>query len=108
MPRLRVWEVHIQGKVPQELVPNGEVDPDGSRDFVQKGQKSSGELTALKGAWLVREGAVGNVPSGNALAAYFTLLVRIALTDHKPPEKTMLYLFVRKLSTGQRTLKSFI
>jgi hypothetical protein len=36
------------------------------------------------------------------------LLVRIALTDHKPPEKTMLYLFVRKLSTGQRTLKSFI
>jgi hypothetical protein len=37
-----------------------------------EGQKSSGELTALKSAWLVREGAVGNVPRGNALAAYFT------------------------------------
>jgi len=75
-----VWEVHIQGKVPQELVLGGEVGLDGSQDFVQKGHKSSGELTALKGAWLVREGAVGNVPRGNALAAYFTFSVRITLT----------------------------
>ncbi|WP_040447023.1 hypothetical protein [Ktedonobacter racemifer] len=65
--------------MPQELVPDGEVDPDGSGDFVQKGHKNSGELTALKGAWLVREGAVGNVPRGNALAAYFTLLIRNTL-----------------------------
>jgi hypothetical protein len=83
--RLGVWEVHIQGEVPQELVPNDEVDPDGSPDFVQKGQKSSGELTALKGAWLIREGAVGNVPRGNALAAYFTFFVRIALTGLMSP-----------------------
>ena len=31
-----------------------------------------GEPDALKGACPVREGAVGNVPQGNALAAYFT------------------------------------
>jgi len=70
-----MWEVHMQGEVPQELVPDGEVDPDGSRDFVQKGHRSSGELIASKGARLVREGAVGNVPRGNALAAYFTFFV---------------------------------
>jgi hypothetical protein len=45
-----MWEVHMQGEVPQELVPDGEVDPDGSGDFVQKGHKSSGELIASKGA----------------------------------------------------------
>ncbi len=42
-------------------------------------------ITASKGAWLVREGAIGNVPEGNALVAYFTLLVRIALTGHLHP-----------------------
>ena len=31
----------------------------------------SGEPYASKGACTVREGAVGNVPEGNALAAYF-------------------------------------
>ena len=52
----------MQGEVPQELVPDGEVDLDRSKDFIQKGHKSSGELTASKSAWLVREGAIGNVP----------------------------------------------
>ena len=28
-----VWEVHMQGEVPQELVPDDEVDLDRSRDF---------------------------------------------------------------------------
>ena len=31
-----------------------------------------GEPDALKGAFAVRRGAVGNVPKGNALAAYST------------------------------------
>jgi len=43
-----VWEGHIQGEVPQELVLDGEVDLDGSEDFVQKGRKSSGEPRAWK------------------------------------------------------------
>src|SRR5258708_20000827 len=54
---------------------------------MHKGQKSSGELTASKGAWLVREGAVGNVPQGNAPAAYFTFSVRIAPTGHFDSQK---------------------
>ena len=84
----------MQGEVPQELVPDGEVDPDGSRDFVQKGHRSSGELIASKGARLVREGAVGNVPRGNALAAYFSFLVRkipTGLQDFFPRRKILAY-----------------
>jgi len=82
--------------VPQELVPDGEVDPDGPRDFTQKGHKSSGELIASKGAWLVREGAVGNVPRGNALAAYFTFFVRKTLIGQTEAQVHRLKLIKRQ------------
>jgi hypothetical protein len=67
--------------VPQEWVSGSWVGSDEPKTRVYE-TIHSGELTALKGAWLVREGAVGNAPHGNALAAYFTLFVRIALIGH--------------------------
>ena len=65
------------------------------------GTGHSGELTALKGAWFVREGAAGQrACKGNALAVYFTFFVKIAPTGriiwrlrekdgHRPAEEAV-------------------
>src|SRR5258708_2506386 len=59
--RLGAWEGHVQGEVPQGRVLDTEVGLDGPEDFGRKGHKCPGELTALKGARLVRGRVVGNV-----------------------------------------------
>ena len=57
----------------------GRHNPKGAVDAAEARYRWSylpGEPDALKGACPVREGVVGNVPRGNALAAYFTLFVK--------------------------------
>ena len=60
--RLGVWEGHIQGEVPQELVSDAKVGLDRPRDLGRKDQRVLESYVHGNRACVVRGGAVGNMP----------------------------------------------